>query len=459
MARGILLNCALPLGLRAQTRSYGVSATGVSYEPVKAVPPRGPHTPPTFRWRGWLIVIASIGIIVGAAWYFRAHHASNAGVQTVRTAIVKRADFVRSLRVHGVVEAMQSYSIAAPRLAGQRGQDYGSLIITKLIPGGTKVQPGDVLVEFDRQNQMKNALDRQADYNDYLEQIKKKLADQAAAAAADATELKQAENAVQAASLELKKNEVVSKIDAEKNHQTLEEAKARLQQLRETFELKKRARQADLHVLEIQRDRARLSMIYAQKNAEKLVIKSRLAGVVVLGSMWRAGTMGEVQEGDSVDAGRPIMQVIDPSAMQVRARVNQADVAYLHEGALLRIGLDAYPELSFGGKVESIGAIGLTSVMSQRVHTFTVLFSVQGSDPRLMPDLSAAVDIELQRVPSVLLAPRDAIATDKSGPYIVVKNGSATERHEVKLGAMSDSEVVIESGIDEGATVLRNPSS
>ncbi len=436
-----------------------MSATGVSYEPVKAVPPPIPEVRASFPWRGWLIAVVVAAAVLGTLWYVRARRSSNAGVQTVRTAVVKRGDFVRSLRVHGVVEAVQYYSIIAPRLAGQRGQDYGSLIITKLTPGGTKVRPGDVLVEFDRENQMKNALDRQADYNDFLEQIKKKKADQAAAAAVDATDLKQAENAVQAASLELKKNEVVSKIDAEKNQQTLEEAQAKLQQLRATLELKRRARQADLRVLEIQRDRARKQMEYAQRNSQKLVIKSRLAGVVVLSSSWKAGQMGEVQEGDSVNAGQPIMQVVDPNGMQVRARVNQADIAYVNYGAPVHIGLDAYPELSFTGKVEGVGAFGLTSMMSQRVHTFVVLFSIAGSDPRLMPDLSAAVDVELQRVPRSLAVPRDAVVRGSAGPYVVVKNGSGIDKRAVKLGPMSDTEVVIESGVAEGATVLRNPSS
>ena len=211
--------------------------------------------------------------------------------------------------------------------------------------------------------------------------------------------------------------------------------------------------------MEIQRDRARNTMEYAQKNSEKLQIRSEISGVVVLSSDWRAGQMAEFQEGDSVDAGRPIMQIVNPAAMQVRARVNQADIAYLEESQPVRIGLDAYPDLSFGGKLERIGAIGISSNMSQRVHTFVAIVSITGSDPRLMPDLSAAVDIELQRVRGVLTAPRDAVVVTAQGAYVVVKNGAAQERRAVKLGPVSAAEVVIESGVSEGATVLRNPNS
>src|SRR5262249_42480898 len=149
---------------------------------------------------------------------------------------------------------------------------------TKLVRGGSAVKRGDVLVEFDRQAQLKNVLDKQAEYRDLLEQIKKKQAEQAAARAADENELKAAENAVQTAELEVKKNEIVSQIDAEKNRENLEEARARFAQLRETFDLKRRAAKAELRVLEIQRDRSLTAMRWSQKNTERMLIRSSMDG-------------------------------------------------------------------------------------------------------------------------------------------------------------------------------------
>src|ERR1700694_2342598 len=126
-----------------------------------------------------------------------------AGAGVARTAIVERKDFVRTVRVHGIVEAVESHGISAPRLSGQ---NLGSLVITKLIKNGSPVKRGDVLVEFDRETQARNILDKKAEYLDLVDQIKKKQADQASARAADETELKQAEDAEKTAELELKKN-------------------------------------------------------------------------------------------------------------------------------------------------------------------------------------------------------------------------------------------------------------
>ncbi len=404
----------------------------------------------------WFIAAAVLlAVLLGALLLRRsAEPAPATGPEALRTYTVERKDFVRSVRIHGIVEAVQSHMIAAPRLSGQ---GLGSLVITKLVRGGSAVKRGDLLVEFDRQAQLKNVLDKQAEYRDLLEQIKKKQAEQATARAADETELKAAENAVQTAELEVKKNEIISQIDAEKNQENLDEARARFAQLRETFDLKRRAARAELRILEIQRDRSRTAMRWSQKNTEKMLIRSSMDGVAVVNTIWKSGTMSEVQEGDEIRAGLPFMQVVDPSRMQVRSRINQADIRDLQLGEAVKIGLDAYPELTFPGRVDGIAAVGQTSGFSQRVHSFTAVFAIEGADPKLLPDLSAAVDVELKREKNVLVVPRDAVVSDDGHTYLMTQSGGSFAKHEVQLGAANDLEQVIVSGVEKGAVVLRNP--
>lgn len=176
----------------------------------------------------------------------------------------ERKDFVSTLRLHGTVEAVRSWVVAAPRLAGAAAS---SLVVTKLVTPGTEVEAGDLLVELDRQGQLKTAQDRRSDYLDLVAQIQKKQAEQDVARAADETALEQAEHDVGWARLKILKNEMLSKIAAEKNEQALEEAEATLKQLRATFELKRLAARAELKTLEIQRDRALDAARHAETNA------------------------------------------------------------------------------------------------------------------------------------------------------------------------------------------------
>src|SRR5262245_25120560 len=114
------------------------------------------------------------------------------------TAAVTRRDFTRSVRLNGTVEAVQATIVTAPRLAGQNNS---SLVIMRLVGNGRSVQPGDTLVEFDRQDQLRNALDRRAELTDFESQIKKREADEVAAKASDDSKLKQAESAQEKARL------------------------------------------------------------------------------------------------------------------------------------------------------------------------------------------------------------------------------------------------------------------
>lgn len=401
-----------------------------------------------------LIVALAVGAIGAAGLYVNARTPqSSSGEQANHTFKVGRRDFVRSIRLTGTVEAVQATTISAPRLAGQ---NQNSLIVTRLVRAGQTVHPGDLLVEFDRQDQVRNALDKQAELNDLDQQIRKKKAQEAAARAADDSTMKQAETTLQRAKLEMLKNEMLPKIQAEKNALALEEAEARLKQLQQTYDLKRRAAEADVRVLEIRRDRAETTMRQAASNAERMLIKSPIDGIAVIKTTWKGRGPGEIQEGDEVRSGFPVVDVVNASTMRVRARVNQADIEELRVGQPVHIGLDAYPDLSFPGKITQISPIGVQSNLSPKVRNFIVLIAVNGAHPNLMPDLSASLDVELDRAPAVLVVPRDAVTFDGEQAYVSVRRGGRFERQDVSVGAMNTHEIVIANGVAEGTVIARN---
>src|SRR5262249_11552500 len=205
---------------------------------------------------------------------------------------------------------------------------------------------------------------------------------------------KQAEHAVKSAEIDVSTAEVRPRIDAEKFQLVLEEARAQLTQLKKTSDLRRRSEAAALRILEIQRDRARNAWQHAEENARRMRILSPLDGLIVLKTTWKNGTFGEVQEGEDARPGTPIMEVVDPTAMRVRAKINQADVDRVKVGQAVRITLDSYPDRSFAGRLQRLSPIASTSALSSRVRTFLAVFSIEGSDPHLLPDLAAAVDLQ-----------------------------------------------------------------
>ena len=298
----------------------------------------------------------------------------------------------KNLRLSGTTQAARSFMVLAPQLEGAQ---LSNMVITALVPAGAHVKPGDLLVEFDPQSQVKDYLEKQNKYTELAGQVAQKQSEEEIARSKDETSLHQAENEYKKAQLELQKNEIVSRIDAEKNREALDETQTTFKQLQETFELKRKAAAAAIHVLELQRDRAQEAMQYAQSNAAKMAIRSPMEGIAVRNSIWLGGRMGTVQVGDQVNPGTSFMQVVDPSKMEVRVAVNQSDIQKLHRGDQAQVRPDAYPGMSLEATLEEISPLGQEGSFSDKIRTFSTRFSVQGNDPRLLPDLSVAVDIHL----------------------------------------------------------------
>jgi multidrug resistance efflux pump len=397
--------------------------------------------------------LGTVALLSGSGFWREADPADVQSGRRQSSSTITRRDFVRSVRLSGTVEAVQSTTLSAPRLSGP---NTSSLVITRLVRAGAAVRAGDLVVEFDRQVQLTNALDRRAELQDLEQQIRKREAQERAARARDESEIGLAESALGRAQLEMVKNDMIPKINAEKNAQALEQAHATLKQLRATFDLKRRAAAADLRILQIRRDRAENAMRQAESNAEKMAIHAPIGGMAVIKTVWKTSTMAEVQEGEEVRAGVPVVDIVDPNVMRVRARVNQADVNELKVGQPVRMGLDAYPDLSFAGRITQISPLGIVSTLSPKVRTFVVLIDVEGSHPNLMPDLTASLDVELARVPRALVVPRDALRYDGERAFVRVQRGGRFQDQAVTVQTTSAHEAVIASGLDDGAVVARN---
>jgi multidrug resistance efflux pump len=299
-------------------------------------------------------------------------------------------DRASGVRLSGTVEAVRATTVMVPRLAGQ---NVSTLVVTRMARPGSRVAPGDLLIEFDPQDQMRNAMDRRAEVVDLEGQIKKRRAELAIQRAGDETGLAQAEHDLERARLDLLKKEFVSPVEAEKNQLAFEQATAKLAQLKETASLRLKAGEADVRTLEIRRDRSAMALKHAEDNAKLMTVSASFPGVVVIKSTWKGNNMSEIQVGDDLRPGLPVLDVVDPSAMQVRVRINQADLSLVRPGLPATIHLDAYPDLTFNGRVELLAPLGVTSGMTAAVHFFTAVVSIQGTHEKLMPDLTASVDI------------------------------------------------------------------
>jgi multidrug efflux pump subunit AcrA (membrane-fusion protein) len=307
----------------------------------------------------------------------------------------------RNIRATGTIEAARSFTVQVPRVEGGQTQGGGGgggnprLTLVRLVPNGATVKEGDLLAEFDRTAQLDAAREAQAKYDDLSHQVRQKAAENRSEAEKRALEMKEAEATLGKAQIQLRKGPVLSDIDRLKAEENARSAKAQVESLQKSDADNKIAEAAALRVLELQMERQKVALERAQRNAEKLVVKAQIAGMVALENIWRGGSMGAPQEGDQLFPGQGIVKIFDPSAMEVRVFVSEPDRATLKQGTMALVNLDAYPDAAFQATFSSASPVA-TSAQGSPIKNFTCRFKLAQSDPRLLPDLSAAVIIKAQ---------------------------------------------------------------
>jgi HlyD family secretion protein len=294
------------------------------------------------------------------------------------------------IRSTGTISAVHVFNVLVPTIRGNAVK----LTVTKIIPNGTLVHEGDTLAEFDRVQQYEDARDAKAKIDDLGHQLEAQKAQYRSDAAKRASDLKTAEAALQKAEIELRKGEVLSEIDRLKNEAIVESARAKVESLKKSSHFHDLDEAAGLRILELQLTRQQMVLERTKSNAEMLTVRAPISGMAALENVWKSGSMGPFQEGDQAWPGQAMVKLFDPTDMLVITQVNEPDGAVLARGgARAKIRLDAYPGVVFDAHFVSASPVA-SSGFDSPIKFFTAKFRIDQRDPRLLPDLSAAVEIE-----------------------------------------------------------------
>lgn len=300
----------------------------------------------------------------------------------------------RSLRVTGTIQAVHSVDLRVPAIEGQGA----NLTLTRLIQNGTHVKAGELIAEFDPTTEIRAAREAHAKYDDLAHQVEQKRAEHTSNVEKRSSELGAAEGDLKKAAIEIRKGPILSAIDQEKNKVKVDDAQAHVASLQKSGEAHSRAELAEIRVLELQRDRQKIAVDRAERNTDRLILRAPLSGMVALQNVFRNNSMGHAQEGDQLWPGSPMVRLFDPSLMAVIVSISEADRAVLKKGMRATVHLDAFPSTAFAAHFESASPVA-TAGLGTPVKNFAGRFVLEQSDGRLLPDLSAAVDIGTDATP------------------------------------------------------------
>lgn len=195
------------------------------------------------------------------------------------------------------------------------------------------------------------------------------------------------------------------------------------------------------------------------RNLTLATIKSPVSGVVI---------SKEVSEGQTVTSGlqTPTLFTIakDLKEMQIETSISEADISYIKEGQEVNFTVDAYQNESFKGVVNQIR---LNPTTDSNVVTYTVIININNESLKLLPGMTAFVNVVIEKSENVLKVPNSAlnlqlseIAVNKpSEPNAVIYKIKGQEIMPiiVRKGLATEFEVAVESQeIKEGDMIIQD---
>jgi multidrug resistance efflux pump len=346
-------------------------------------------------------------VIAGAIWGgYRLFEAMPHRQEQIATTKVRKSDVVVRSYARGELRAVRSATLIAPNL-------FGTVQVTRLAPLGALAREKDLIVEFDDAEVVSRIEEKQLELDQVDEQIKKAEADLAVRNNQDDVELLRARYSVRRAELEVKRNELLPQIDQQKNLLNLKEANQRLKQLESDIKSRRQQAEAELAVLAEQKRKAQMEMGRERQRLSQVKVLSPISGLVAIrqnrtGMFFPGMQIPDIRDGDQVQPGIPIADILDLSELEVVAKIGELDRANLKEGQEVLIKLDAMGDQTFHGRIKSMSGTASANIFSgDPAKKFDVVFSVD------MKELLSELGAKPEQIRKVLAA---AAVNRKKGP-------------------------------------------
>ena len=136
--------------------------------------------------------------------------------------------------------------------------------------------------------------------------------------------------------------------------------------------------------------------------------------------------------------------------------VNEIDISKVKVGQPVKIGIDAFPEKKFTGKVIEVANIG-EQLQNSNAKVYEVRIIVNEFDSILRPAMTTKNTIETSIIDKVLSAPIEAIFSADSITFVYKKDGGSAVRQQVIAGESNENEIIIREGLQENDEVLLVP--
>jgi len=392
------------------------------------------------RQRSILVVLAVLAILSVATWGLWARGNDAGSFDPSRIATVESGTMERSVVATGKIKPITTVEI----------KSKANGIIERLLADvDDVVDAGQVLAELDKKNLAARVREARAN-------------------------LQAAEAAHEAASAQLKKNQIEAEAPdvelARRNADRAERlfadrlvAQSVLDEARTTLEQatnRQRAANGQLLIARARVSEAAANVAQAQAAVERA--EDEFANATIRAPIKATVLTRDLEVGSPVSSilnlganATLVMTLGDIERVFMRGKVDEADIGHVHLGQLARITTESFPGRVFNGRVTQISPIG---VEKDNVTTFEVEASIDNPGKELKANMTANAEIVLEQIPDSLLLPEAAVVYDaERHSFVDLLEPTAPDgrkRVPVKVGVGNGRQVRVLEGVRKGDRVV-----
>jgi RND family efflux transporter MFP subunit len=358
--------------------------------------------------------------------------------------VVARGPFKNEVLAYGQLQAVKSTPITVPA-------DLQRPMRIAWLAGAGPVKKGDAVVVFDPTEVEKQFADSRSDRDSAQFKLRK-----ASLEGRHSGDSLQVDGGV--AKEELKRAEDVAVIDTQifSRNQILESQTDRtlLAKRVDTNEAKRdptaRLAAADMALAEIERKKAELRMVQAEKSLSALKVTAPHDGILVFPLTWQGN---QVAVGDTVWPSQPLAEIPDLALLEARVYVLEGDAFGLAKDLKAKVEIEGQPGLVFDAKVVRVDAVAKTRERGSPVKYFETTLALEGQGTELAmlkPGQKVRSFVLIDDMKDVIAVPRGALF-EKDGKRIVYKlEGGGFQAREVTVGRRGLGRAVVDKGLQPG---------
>lgn len=316
--------------------------------------------------------------------------------------------------------------------------------ITKLVPEGTTVKPGDVVAELDQSEIASKIRDAQLNIQKSQAEYTKTKLDTALTLAAAREELSNLASALE--EKKLIKEQSVYEAPAIRKQVDLDYDRTERQQKQAVINYKTKVQQAVAKMQSVEadlmREQQKLQML--SEMIAQFKISAPAVGIVVYQREWN-GKKRVV--GSTVSPWDPTVATLpDLDTMESITYINEVDILKIQKGQQVKLGLDSDPDKKLTGVITSVANIGEQRPNSDS-KVFEVRILINERDTSLRPSMTTSNAILVSSLPKKMSVPLECLHADSGRTFVYKQEGSSLIKQEVKVGMTNDNEATIEIGI------------